>query len=516
MPRLQRKVCAVAASLLLLACSKNHSLTIKILTPPGMSDPFLLASQVRMVLGDKESTAPVDAGHFSATLEIESPATDQLTQLLVEALDGAGQVVGRGRTPSFALSLSDAEVAVYVGKPGQVTGSSLNLPDDSMQSAQGRKGLAACALRGRSTTPPEAGLGALIVGGESEGGQLSQRAWVFKPASFQLLDGGTVSRGRRGALVLPSADGTLGQQALLVGGAGAGADLITPVEKFDPAVSAIKDVWSLPSTEIGDIGKPGMYQPAAAELQDSVFLLAGGSLDPASQDPSGQAVLVKRFPAVSADMLARVGVAVIPPPSDRSTAMVAPRHRHTLTTLAAGTLVFGGLSLPDITAKKPVAELYSAERNAFQALTFAAGEPPSRRGHVAAKLTSGLALIAGGYSEDALGQKTALASTLTIDPQARTFVLVDGALKTPRWGHSLHEQHGELVLCGGYDTSGQVLSDCEFLSNETGQQSRPPSQLPMPRAEHLAVPLQNDLTMLVGGVGADRKPLAPIDFYTHR
>ena len=61
MPRLQRKVCAVAASLLLLACSKNHSLTIKILTPPGMSDPFLLASQVRMVLGDKESTAPVDA-----------------------------------------------------------------------------------------------------------------------------------------------------------------------------------------------------------------------------------------------------------------------------------------------------------------------------------------------------------------------------------------------------------------------------------------------------------------------
>ena len=247
-----------------------------------------------------------------------------------------------------------------------------------------------------------------------------------------------------------------------------------------------------------------------------MFLVAGGSLDPAGQAASGQAVLVKRFPAVSSDMLARVGVAVIPPPSDRNTAMVVPRHRHTLTTLAAGTLVFGGLSLPDITAKKPVAELYSAERNAFQALTFAAGEPPSRRGHVAAKLTSGLAMIAGGYSEAALGQKTALASTLTIDPQARTFVLVDGALKTPRWGHSLHEQHGELVLCGGYDTSGQVLSDCEFLSNETGQQSRPPSQLPMARAEHLAVPLQNDLTMLVGGIGADRKPLAPIDFYTHR
>ena len=510
----QRRVGAVAASLLLLACSKNHSLTVKIITPPGMADPFLLATQVRLTLGDQQTTSSVASGHFSATIEIEKPTDGQQTQLLVEALDGSGQVVGRGRTPTFALSLADAEVAVYVGKPGQVTGSDLKLPDDSMVSGQGRKGLAACALRGRRTSPVESSLGALIVSGESEGVQLSTKAWVFKPATFQLLDGGILSRGRRGAVVVPSADATLGQQALLVGGAGAGSDMITQTEKFDPAVSAIKDVWTLPSTEIGDIGKPGMYQPAISEVQDSVFLVAGGSSDPATDLPSGQAVLVKRFPSTSADMLARVGVAVIPPPVDRSTAMVVPRHRHTLTTLSAATLVFGGLNPTDVTGKKPVAELFSTERNSFQALRFATGEPASRRGHVAAKLKNGLALIIGGYSEDATGHKTALASTLTIDIAARTAVQTDGALKTPRWGPSLHESSGELVICGGYDTSGQVLGDCEFLSTENGQQSRPPSPLPTPRAEHLAISLENDLTLLVGGVGSDGKPLAPLDFYT--
>jgi len=509
-----RQVSAVAASLLLLACSKNHSLTIKIITPPGMADPFLLASQVRVTIGDKQTSSPVAAGHFSTTLEIESPTEGQQTQLLVEALDGAGQVVGRGRTPPFGLSLSDAEVAVYVGKPGQVTGSDLKIPDDAMTSAQGRKDLAACALRGRRTSPVETGLGAIIVSGESEGVLLSTKAWVFKPATFQILDGGTISKGRRGAVVLPSADATLGQQALLVGGAGAGSELLTQAEKFDPAVSAIKDVWSLPSPEIGDIGKPGMYQPAWAELQDSVFLVAGGSTDPASDAPSGQAVIVKRFPAVSADMLARVGVSVVPPPGDRPTAMVVPRHRHTLTALSAATLAFGGLSLGDVTAKKPVAELFFPERNAFQALTFMAGEPTSRRGHVAAKLKNGLALIIGGYSEAASGMKTVLGSTLTVDITARTFVLTDGILKTPRWGSSLHESSGELVICGGYDQNGQVVGDCEFLSTENGQQSRPPSPLPMPRAEHLAIPLENDLTLLIGGVGSDRKSVAALDFYT--
>ena len=68
-----------------------------------------------------------------------------------------------------------------------------------------RQDLAACALRGRRTSPVETGLGAIIVSGESEGVLLSTRAWVFKPATFQILDGGTISKGRRGAVVLPLA-----------------------------------------------------------------------------------------------------------------------------------------------------------------------------------------------------------------------------------------------------------------------------------------------------------------------
>lgn len=504
----------VAASLLLLSCSKNHNLTVKIITPPGMDDPFLLASQVRMTLGDQQTSAAVAGGHFSTTLTIESPTDGQQTQLVIEALDGSGQVVGRGKSPTFGIQLTDSEVAVYVGKPGLVTSSELKLPDDSMQTPQGRKGLAACALRGRRTSPAEPGLGALIVGGESEGAILSTKAWVFKPSTFQILDGGTVSKGRRGALLLPSADMTIGQQGLLVGGSGPGSDMITQTELFDPSVTTLSAVWSAPAVEIGDIGKPGLYRPAAAEIGDSVFLVAGGATDPATEAPSGQAVLVKRFPAVSADMLARVGVATVPPPVDRATALVVPRYRHSMTALSTGTLLFGGLSQTDVIAKKPVAEVYAPERNAFQALTFAGTEPASRRGHVAAKLKSGLALIIGGYTEDGSGQKTVHGSTLTIDVSARTATQQDGVLAKPRWGASLHESAGELVICGGYNQAGDVLSDCEFLSQDTGQKSRGPAQLPNPRAEHLAISLENDLTLIVGGVGADKKSLAALDFYS--
>ena len=104
----------------------------------------------------------------------------------------------------------------------------------------------------------------------------------------------------------------------------------------------------------------------------------------------------------------------------------------------------------------------------------------------------------------------------SIDITARTASVTDGVLKTPRWGSSLHENNGELTICGGYDQNGSVLGDCEFLSSETGQQSHAPSPMPNARAEHLAIPLENDLTLLVGGVGTDRKPVAALDFYTNR
>ena len=109
-----------------------------------------------------------------------------------------------------------------------------NCPTTACKMRKAAKGLAGCALRGRRTSPPEPGLGALLVGGESEGALLSTKAWVFKHSTFQILDGGTISKGRRGAVLVPSADATIGQQGLLVGGTGTGTDMITQTELFDP------------------------------------------------------------------------------------------------------------------------------------------------------------------------------------------------------------------------------------------------------------------------------------------
>lgn len=500
---------AVAVPLLLLSCSKNHSLTVRIVTPPGQDDPFMAASQVRLTLLDRETTAAVASGHFSASIEIEAPQDNLTGQLQLFALDGAGAVVGRGKTPSFTIQKADFEVAVYVGKPGRVTSSELVLPNDDRTAGQGRKYLAACALRGKKGTG-EPGLGALVVGGETEGVFPSSKAWVFKPAAVQFLDGGAVSKGRSGAVLLPSADANVGQQALLVGGAGQGSELLTMTERFDPSVSTLKDVWQTPAIEIGDIGKPGMVFPSAVEVQDNVFLVSGGTTNAISDQPGTQAVLVKRFAAEGADPLSRLGLSIVSP------GLKVPRYRHSTTVLATATLLFGGLTPADVAAKKPVAELYLPDQNRFSELSFASGEPASRRGHVAGRMKNGQALIMGGYTEDALGAKTVLSTGLQIDVAARAFSQQAGVLKTGRYLASLHEDGGEWVICGGYDQNDRVLADCEFVSTETGQPSRAPAQMPGSRAEHQVVPLENDLWLFVGGVGADKKATAAVDFYTSK
>ena len=187
-----------------------------------------------------------------------------------------------------------------------------------------------CAARS-SHQSVESGLGALLVG-ESEGALLSTKAWVFGHSTFACS---TVER-------LPSHDAgrcccqcrrDAWSAALLVGELLPSVAISNSTEKFDPAVSAIKTMWTLPATEIGDIGKPGNVSASVGRNPRQRVPGRGGSTDPAMETPSGQAVLVKRFPSDSADMLARVGVATVPPPQDRSTALVVPRYRHSMTLL---------------------------------------------------------------------------------------------------------------------------------------------------------------------------------------
>jgi hypothetical protein len=510
------------------SCGRNAGLSLSILTGAG-DDPFVGASTVAITLQGaefpaKESLAPVTGGKFDVKLELTEPPHDKWVYVTIEARDAMGQAVGRGRTPLLQLPRDNTNISVYVGRPGRVTVSPAVLPDDNGSTAApvGRKALAAASLRGRrSVTEP--GLGALIVGGVQDGGALMARAWRYSPVLHQLIDAGTPKVVRQGAVLLPSADSDIGQQAILWGGADPSGSLPTVADKYDPQVSDASALWQLPAPEVADPGAPGAYAPTVVELKESLYLVSGGSAQAAasSDSPLAQAVLCQRQGTGSS---ARVGITRLPAIGGSGPLGVA-RSGHTATQVTlgdgVGALLFGGLSAADRSAGKPTVELFreGQGKNTFSALSLMPSQPDSRRGHVATTLPSGKVLIAGGYSEEAAGVKTVLGSALLIDITAGTYQSRPTLLRTPRYAATLVALPKEILICGGYGPgpSYTPLADCELFSPDDNLAPQgDPVALPRARAGHVAVRLETDHVLLIGGTGEGNRAVAPIDLYTPR
>lgn len=520
---------ACAAFAIYAGCGRSTGLKLNILTAPD-SDPFASATTVLLTLqGDmvtaQQAMSAVTNGKFETNLEISSPSRDHYVYVKLEAQDGAGQVVGRGRTPMFILPQNDTEVTVYVGRPGQVTSTAVRLPDDNASQGTpiGRKLLAGASLRGKRATPNEPSLGALIVGGMGDSGQPLVRAWRYSPILHNLVDSGALQTARFGAVLVPSADAQIGHQALLVGGADAAMHLVKGAEKFDPQASSLSLLWQ----PLGDesAGFEGAYFPTVAEVMDSVFLISGGTQQPIQQSmaagatPLAQAVLVQRTPGSSADVPAKLAMLKLQPSAGMGP-MVAARAEHSASPVTlgdgSGALLFGGLSYADRQTGKPVAELFLIGKNSFQPFDLGSALE-SRRSHVAVTLRSGKVLIAGGYTEDMAGTKTVLDSALLIDPVNRAYQSLAHFLRTPRYAASINLLAQEVLICGGYGENSQPLASCElFTSDDKLARIGEPTMLPRPRAGHLALPLETDQVLLVGGTGEGGKAVAEIDIYTAR
>lgn len=515
---------------LLGGCGKNTPLAVRIVAPPGQADPFTQATQVqlRLMPSDQKIVSPVNGAMFEAKLELEDPPRDDSVYLIVEALDSSNALLGRGRSPEFTINSADPALSIYVGRPAQVTPSDLRLPDDanSSGSAVGRRDLAGVTLRGRKSSPPVPSLGALIAGGTDESGVVPARTWVYKTMVHQVIDAGqlrkddpmSLTRPRSGAVLVASADSTSGMQAILWGGVDDKGTLPTYALKFDPQVSAIDLTWALPAADVLDAMPPGAVSPSVVELEGGNYLVSGGYNKATGGDALAQAVLLKRIAGMGTDP-AKLGVTRIPPTGAGTGPLVVARAGHTATVAAApdgkGALLFGGLSATDAAAGRPVAEFYNSTTNAFTEISFTPA-PPSLRGHGAVALPDGQVLIVGGYSE-AMGKKTLAGKALVLNPTGKTLRELPDFLKTRRYAASTTVAKDDILICGGFDENDQPIADCELFTLQ-GLMPRSPQTTPLPvaRAGHLALVLENDLVLLVGGVGAGGKPVAGLDYYTLR
>ncbi|MCS6913274.1 MAG: hypothetical protein RMK29_08435 [Myxococcales bacterium] len=501
---------------------ERGTLKVKIKTPPGADDPFLQAVQVRMTVGERTAVAPVMAGRFSVQIEVDEPDREQPVRLVLEALDAGGQVVGRGRTPSFVLLPQNSEITVYVGRPGRVTPTEVQLLDAEQRPA-GRADLAGASLRGRGT---ERALGALVVGGVNAAGHSEPSAWLYDPMTHALVAAGRPQKARRGAVLVPSADGDVGQQAILWGGAlvagGAELELPTAAEVFDPAMPSLATVFSSPAPEVAEAGPPGAVGATVAEVQPGLFVASGGrqrKAQPAQPDqPINQAVLLQRVaaPEGAADRRARPGVQRLG--GGAGGPMVAARYGHTATPVSLpegpGLLLFGGLGDG---VQEPAAEEFSLSQRQFRAVPLFVTQGdrqvpvPSRRGHVAAPLRDGRVLVLGGVEA---GQSRPQDSGLLIEVRSRQVQPLPGWLAVARQGAAVSVVGDEIAVCGGLGPEGQVLASCEFFAVESGQRSRPPVPMPTARAGHVQLALETDQVLLVGGFGEGGQLPAAIDLLT--
>jgi hypothetical protein len=475
--------CAVFAGLLgFVACGgKNGTLNIVIVTSPT-DDPFKDASSVRFTIGDISHQKTVAVANGKFTYDLKQSPLKTPGPITVEALDGAGNVVARGVTPTIPLAAADAQIAIWVGRPGKVQRAAAQIavnqqmPDGSTAPVpQGRTEMGAANI---------AGMGVLFAGGRGTDGGAVDSSFVYDVYTHTSIATSPMQRARAGAIVAP----LTAIKAAVYGGANSSGlgHFASPegtIELFDPSVSV--GLWAtLPSDAF-----------TARSYAAGTVLLSGSTLISGGMDgngaPLGTAALVNpdgtvKLSAIASPMAApRVGHAVAPakfPDGD-------------------GALLFGGLA----GGGGPVAERLVGQ-------TFSAydvGPQADRANATASRLPNGEVLILGGTSAagaERSGLVIAIGSMAAVTP-------LPEALSVARTGHTATLTGDELVVCGGADGAGMPQPSCDVLDAKTyGLRRTVP--LSDARSGHSAAALDNGLIVIAGGVGTDGRPLSSIELYT--
>jgi hypothetical protein len=222
-------------------------------------------------------------------------------------------------------------------------------------------------------------------------------------------------------------------------------------------------------------------RPAALPLDSGIVLIAGGSNDTS----------VERF-TPGAGTFASAGVQ-----------LEQPRSRPEVVALSSiGLLFVGGADGAGNALAS--AELYVEAESAFLPLMSPLFD--ARVGHRVSLLPDGRAFVSGGSAT--LGGEP-LATTLYIYVLSdATYQVTEGPqLMEARRDHAATVAIGVPMMFGGYGPNGAVLDSVEALGSPDLM------HLKQARAEATATPLSDGSILLVGGIGADKSPLATAELF---
>jgi hypothetical protein len=476
--------CGVFAGLLgFVACGgKNGTLNIVIVTSPT-DDPFKDAANVRFTVGDAShvKVVPVTNGKFDYSIK-QSPLKDK-GPVLVEALDGAGNVVARGVSPSIPLAAADAQVAIWVGRPGKVQRAAAQIGFNQQMS----DGSTAFVPEGRAEmgTANVAGMGVIFAGGRGSDNKASARSFVYDVYTHTSIATADMQKARAAPVVAPLTS----VKAAVYGGAASDGLGMTgapepSIELFDPSVSI--GLWAtLPM----DAFVPRSYA-------DGTVLLSGSTLVSGGADGNGNAL--DSAALINPDGAVKLSAIASPMASPRAGHAVAPARFVD----GDGALLFGGLgSRTGSVAERLVGQSFSA---------FDIGAVPNRDHATATRVPNGDILILGGRSATGV-ESSGLLISLGGNPPAVT--ALPDVLSVGRTAHSATLAGDELIVCGGADGTGMPQATCDVIDAKSYARKRTIA-LSDARSGHSASTLDNGLIILAGGIGTDGRPLSSIELYT--
>jgi hypothetical protein len=278
----------------------------------------------------------------------------------------------------------------------------------------------------------------LVAGGfydDAGGDHYVANAEIFNPAvgTFSSAGIGAMSTPRRGAVAAPLPDG----RVLVAGGSyNDGTEhSLASAEVFNPATGTFTPVANMSVARV---------RAAAAPLPDGRVLVAGGN------NGSIRLSSAEAFNPVTG---------AFTPVGD----MTADRAREAAARLPDGRVLVAGGAAGTNAAALPSAEIFDPATNSFSSAGIGA-MGTARRAPAAAPLSDGRVLIAGGSNGD-FGENY-LASAEVFDPATNSFSSAGiGAMSVPRTGAvAAPLSDGRVLVAGGYDGSTRFSSAEVFAS----------------------------------------------------
>ncbi|MGE5180539.1 MAG: hypothetical protein ACM31C_00685 [Acidobacteriota bacterium] len=257
---------ALLAAVLAACNGTSGTLAVSLATAPG-STVLDSADTLELILTNPHRVTTAHRGSGGFSIELDLPATNTTSSLIVDAFDASGALVATGASPAFPLGAIDAKVVIYMAAPDSIAAAPIAL-------APARSDVGTGTLA----------YGALFAGGRDASGAASDAVAIYNTYDHSLVAGMALPAARAGLVVGIGANDI----AYLFGGSDASGAATDTLWRFDTNIA--------PNGAYVDYGDKAGFARAdqlALPLGSDTFLVTGappaelsgldGSLAPRSE-----------------------------------------------------------------------------------------------------------------------------------------------------------------------------------------------------------------------------------------